>query len=112
MGILFRFSGGTILFPNPGNSEKMYTLTLDEQDRETISFVGHRYCWSEKLSRMSYFGDEKENGFVVFSFPENIAWEIKEAFENDTEGGHSFFPMLDHRSDLARKLFAFMDSIV
>lgn len=89
----------------------MYTLTLDAQDLETISFIGHRYCWSEKLSRMSYFGEEQENGSVVFKFPENIAWEIVDAFDADTEGGHQYFPMLDPRCDLARKLFAFLASV-
>lgn len=90
----------------------MYTLTLDAQDHETISFVGHRYGWSDKLSRMSYFGEEQENGSTVYKFPEHIAWEIRDAFDSDTEGGHSFFPMLDPRCDLARKLAAFYDSIV
>ena len=90
----------------------MYTLTLDEQDLETISFVGNRYCWSERLSRIAYFGEDLENGSTLYTFPENVAWEIKADFEADTEGGHSFFPMLDHRSDLARKLFAFMEAIV
>ena len=90
----------------------MYTLTLDEQDLETISFIGYRYHWSDKLSRVNFFAEEKEDGTYVYSFPEHVAWEIRDAFELDTEGGHPFFPMLDHRCSLARKLFAFMENIV
>jgi len=81
----------------------MYTLTLTSGDVYDIAYLGNRYCWSESLSSLG----EGEN-----KIPEHEAWEIKDAFEQDTEGGHSFFPMLDHSSDLARKLFAFMEEIV
>ena len=81
----------------------MYTLHLTEEDITTIAFVGYRYGWSEVLSSLG----EGEN-----EIPEHEAWEIISAFEQDTEGGHSFFPMLNHRSELAGKLFLFMETIV
>ena len=81
----------------------MYNITLTQEDVETISFVGHRYAWAEALSGLT----EGEN-----IIPEHEAWEIMFAFESDTEGGHQFFPMLNLQSELAGKLFAFLDSIV
>ena len=81
----------------------MYTLELSEQDVKTIGFVGYRYGWSDSLSHLSAGINE---------IPEHEAWEINEACESDTEGGHSFFPMLDPRSDLAGKLSDFLQSIV
>jgi hypothetical protein len=74
----------------------MYKLFLTEEDFSTIEFVGYRYCWSEKLSDVAELGEN--------NFPEYIAWEIKDAFESDSHGGHSFFPMLDCQSDLCEKL--------
>lgn len=82
---------------------KPYTLTLDASDLCTIGFIGHRYGWSEALSSLG----EGNNALA-----EHEAWELLSAFESDTEGGHSFFPMLSHDSELAGKLFALMDEIV
>lgn len=80
-----------------------YTLALTSEDIDTIGFVGGRYAWSEALWSMA----EGDNPLA-----EHEAWALQEAFESDTEGGHSFFPMLSHQSDLAGKLFALMDEIV
>jgi len=63
----------------------MYKLDLTENDIKTISFVGHRYAWSDALKNMQQGANE---------IPEHEAWEITRAFEDDTEGGHSPFPML------------------
>jgi hypothetical protein len=81
----------------------MYTLTLTTENIDTIGFVGNRYAWSDALKTMEVGANE---------IAEHEAWDIKESFESDTEGGHSFFPMLDHQSDLAEKLFTFLDAIV
>jgi hypothetical protein len=88
----------------------MYTLTLTEQETDSIFFVGHRYCWSDALQNLLSFEDDGTP--ETLSLQEHEAWELVSAFENDTKGGHSFFPMLDHRSELAGKLFAFMNSVV
>lgn len=80
-----------------------YTLALTSEDIDTIGFVGGRYAWSEALGSMG----EGDNPLA-----EHEAWALQEAFEADTEGGHSFFPMLSHESELAGKLFALMESIV
>lgn len=81
----------------------MYTLTITEQEADTIAFVGGRYAWSEALGSL---------GVGTHDIPEHEAWGISEAFETDTEGGHSMFPMLDHRSPLAEKLFSFFEGII
>lgn len=80
-----------------------YTLALTQEDIDTIGFVGHRYAWSEALGGLG----EGDNPLA-----EHEAWALQEAFEQDTEGGHSFFPMLSHESELAGKLFTLMESIV
>ena len=81
----------------------MYTLTLTAENIDTIGFVGSRYAWSDALKTMEVGVNE---------IAEHEAWDIEESFHSDTEGGHSFFPMLDHQSDLAEKLFTFLDAIV
>lgn len=80
-----------------------YVLTLTEADVRDIAFVGDRYAWSDALRSL----DAGENQLA-----EHEAWRIAEAFATDTEGGHQPFPMLDPRSDLARRLTAFWNSIV
>lgn len=80
-----------------------YTLELTAQDVTTIAFVGGRYNWSDALTGL-------ETGTNEIAEPE--AWEILEAFESDTEGGHDPFPMLDTSSDLCTKLYNLWESIV
>jgi hypothetical protein len=79
-----------------------YRLTLTEQEIETIAFVGNRYCWAEALAGL----DVGENILA-----EHEAWRIVDAFDADTEGGHSYFPMLDPRSALADKLVKLIGEI-
>lgn len=80
-----------------------YKLTLTDSDFDTIAFVGDRYCWSAALLRLANIGEN--------DIPEPDAWDIRDAFEADTEGGHSPFPMLG-ASDLRDKLVSFWDGIV
>lgn len=80
-----------------------YRITLSEEDVGTIAFVGNRYAWSDALASL-------EAGENLLTEPE--AWEIAQAFEADTEGRHSPFPMLDGRSALAEELYRFWGSIV
>ena len=72
-----------------------YTLTLAKADRETIAFVGHRYAWSEALgnlyARSAWEGDSDSDAPIMYTMPEHVAWELAEAFEQDTEGGHGYF---------------------
>lgn len=88
----------------------MYTLTLTRKETDSVDFVGHRYSWSAALQKLLAYDDDGEPEPISIS--ESDAWELLAAFEQDTMGGHSFFPMLDHRSELAGKLFAFMERIV
>jgi len=80
----------------------MYILTLTQDDVDAIGFVGDRYAWAEALRAM----EPGENRVA-----EHEAWEIAEAFEADTEGGHSPFPLLGP-SELRDKLQAFWDAII
>ena len=81
----------------------VYRIVLSEEDVETIAFVGARYGWSDALSGL----EAGESNLA-----EHDAWRIANAFESDTEGGHLPFPMLDPRSALDKRLFAFWNSIV
>jgi hypothetical protein len=82
----------------------MYNLTLTEEDFSAICFSGGRYDWSRAIL---FYLEEGDN-----AIPESMAWEIAEAFEADTEGGHSPFPLLAEDSELYEKLRTFWDSIV
>jgi len=64
-----------------------YQIELTSDNVKTIAFVGNRYGWSDALTSL----DEGTN-----ELQEHEAWEIREAMESDTEGGHSYFPMLGH----------------
>lgn len=86
-----------------------YRIELTSDDVRTLVFVGGRYAWSDALLAHVF---EEDDGSATVDLAEHEAWELGSAIESDTEGGHSHFPMLDHRSELARKLFEFIDSIV
>lgn len=80
-----------------------YSLTLTAEDVEAIAHVGRRYSWSAALLSLA----EGQN-----EIPEHEAWEIREAFEADMEGGHSPFPMLLPESELHAKLLRLWEEIV
>lgn len=84
-------------------SRHRYCLTLTEADIQTIAFVGNCYAWSDSIRALEVGVNE---------LTEAEAWTIRDAIEADMEGGHSPFPMLDHRSHLCEKLTAFWSSIV
>lgn len=83
-----------------------YALVLTEKDSEAISWVGYRYAWADTLLALGYAGPGEHD------IPEPDAWELSEAFQSDTEGGHSPFPCLDPTSDLYEKLSTLWESIV
>jgi hypothetical protein len=82
----------------------MYSLLLTSEDFDAINFAGARYSWSFALQSHC---DEGEN-----DIPEVEAWDIKQAIDEDTEGGHQMFPLLDPNSELAGKLIKFYELIV
>lgn len=88
----------------------MYRLEITKEEARAVAFSGGRYSWSKALGDLLRFEDDGTP--APLELREAEAWELRDAFEEDTEGGHSYFPLLDGRSDLARKLFAFLDSIV
>ncbi len=82
----------------------MYHLTLTADDFAAICFSGGRYEWSRAIL---FYLEEGEN-----EIPESMAWTLQEAFDSDTEGGHSYFPLLAGDSALYQKLSDFITSIV
>ena len=83
----------------------MYELNLTEDEMDAVAFVGGRYEWSRAL--LFHLDD---SGYAELTEPE--AWEIRDAFEADTEGGHSPFPLLAPDCALYQKLNRLWDSIV
>lgn len=84
----------------------MYTLTIDEHGADAITFIGHRYAWSSTLQALGY------DTMGEHTLRESDAWSIRDAIEQDMEGGHSAYPMLDPRSTLATSLTELYVSIV
>lgn len=80
-----------------------YRLTLTADDVSAIEFAAGRYAWATQLFGLT----AGENRLT-----ESEAWDIKSACEDDGEGGHSMFPLLDPRSELAEKLRTFLERIV
>ena len=78
-------------------------MTLTDEDVKTIAFVGGRYCWSDALSGL-------HDGLNAIS--ESEAWEMCAAFDADSVGDHSPFPLLAWESPLYRKLYEFWDGVV
>lgn len=87
-----------------------YKLELTPEEADAIAFVGYRYWWSKALN--DHIAAEDDGSIAPIELSEADAWTLRDAFEMDTEGGHSLFPMLDGRSELAGKLYAFLESIV
>ena len=86
----------------------MYTLKLTEEDWQAIRWVGGRYCWSEALLRLGATQEDE----CSQAYTESEAWELIEAFDADTEGGHSYFPCLDPLCDLYSRLLTFRGAVV
>lgn len=94
-----------------------YKLRITARDARTIRIVGCRYDWATALERLvlreiEQADDDIPDEGVEVQIPEHRAWKLKEAFEQDSVGGHSMFPMLDPRSDLHDKLIKLMEEIV
>ena len=85
-------------------TQRGYELHLTSNDMAALCWVGGRYEWSRSLL---FYLEEGDN-----EIPESMAWDIREATDKDTEGGHSPFPLLATDSDLYAKLSEFYDSIV
>ena len=80
-----------------------YKLELTSDDFRAIEFASGRYSWSNALSWL----DIGENDIA-----ESEAWNIVSAFEEDCEGGHLPFPLLNPESELYEKLQSFWDGVV
>lgn len=86
----------------------MYIIEITRSESDSIDFVGYRYSWSQALQDFLSYDDDGNPEKLELS--EADAWALKEAFNADTEGGHSMFPMLGP-SPLRDKLVAFYDSV-
>lgn len=96
--------------------KKAYHILLTWEDWETITGAAGvgTYSWIEALGKLhpgeADPGDPPLDPALHLTEPE--AWELRDAFDEDTEGGHSYFPLLDPRSELYGKLLAFVEAIV
>lgn len=84
----------------------MYTLEIDASGASAIQFVGGRYAWADRLLALGYASEG------THTLQEWEAWELAEAFESDTEGGHSPFPVLSPHCTLYENLSRLWESIV
>lgn len=95
----------------------MYTLTLEESERDAIDWVGDRYAHGYKLRKVLQLGEVRcpwpdcdpewhYNVPLEFILPEYVAWQV-EAIRDEDEGRWTLFP-----PSLARKLNDFCDNIV
>lgn len=84
-------------------AQRALTLELTEDDVRAIDFAGYRYGWSEALAWCEVGENEID--------PHKGA-RILDGFGQDIEGGHSLFPLLDPRSDLAVKLAHLLTELV
>lgn len=92
-----------------------YTLTLTQDERNAIDWIGNRYAHGdqlrEALSECTTDRDDDEYiwdfpGDVTFNVRESIAWDICRALEE------SDFRMDCFGDDLRAKLFRFAEAIV
>lgn len=93
----------------------MYHLTLSSGERRAIDFVGNRYPSGDQLRDVLMDcipsdADWSEDGDITFNIPEHMAWEINDLYEEESEGGHSGYPMFD--DELMEKMHEFIDHIV
>lgn len=84
----------------------MYHLRITAREAQTIDHVGGRYEWSDALIGAGLNLEDEHD------IPEFVAWNLADAFEADTEGGHLPFPMLDPNSTLYEKLSNLWDRII
>lgn len=81
-----------------------YEIYITGLDMDTFTHIGGRYAWSEWCETNLCEG----RNFLR----EHEAWEFRDACEEDMEGGHSPFPMLNSECDLYYKLETLLESIV
>lgn len=91
----------------------MYKLTLTEDERNAIDWIGHRYAHGNDLYSLLVqcspenedWGDSSE--IWEISIPEHVAWEIASLKNNDPESWCACF-----NNELTNKLEALINSIV
>jgi hypothetical protein len=88
----------------------MYQLTLTKGERDAFDWVGNRYA-AREIARLLLGcmeeGVEWDNeGEIVFSVPEHVAWEINRLAEEEDYLWPCFAP------ELSSKLNAFCQAIV
>ena len=71
------------------------------QEVDTIKFVGNRYNWSDKALEHMSFDDD---GWGIIEVSEAVIYSIHESIENDMEGGHNAFPMLNTRDNMGSQI--------
>lgn len=87
-----------------------YKLTLTQDERNAIDWVGHRYATGTDLYKTLMQGtashDWDYEGDVDFAMPEHVAWQIRDLCESEDFLFPCFAPAF------AGKLQTFCDSII
>lgn len=88
----------------------MYKLVLTKGEREAFDWVGNRYAAGEVarllLDCMSEESAWDDEGEIVFTVPEHVAWEINRLAEEEEYLWPCFAP------SLSRKMNDFCQAIV
>lgn len=89
-----------------------HVLTLTYDERKAIDWVGYRYSTGDDFSKLLWRCENDaieewlEKRDITFQIPENIAWQIKELFEEED----LLFPCFSE--PFKEKLMKFYESIV
>jgi len=92
----------------------MYQIKLNQEDRQAIDWIGHRYGHGTSLKNILESLDVERNPDVdwesdidiTYQLPEYKAWQLKEVVEEDN------LDCINLGSNLAQELTRFINSIV
>lgn len=90
----------------------VYSLTLTQEERNAIDFVGYRYATGDDLFRLlmecEWTPEEDWDCYIPLTFevPEHIAWQICDLAEEED----NLWPLFSE--EFASKMQTFVDSIV
>lgn len=80
-----------------------YSITMTKNDFDAIAFAMGRYQWAEALNSIT----SKEG---INKLTEVQAWYLKDAVDQDLEGGHHSLPLCGE--SLESRIFSLIYSIV
>jgi hypothetical protein len=85
-----------------------YEAEISDQDLRALEFAEGRYGWASIIDHV----EEEDDGTVWIRMRESDAWRWRDEVDEDMEGGHDAFPLLDTQSELANTLYDLYQGIV